>query len=318
MQSRESGGRDIRQPTTAEEARAYIYAKISKWGDTHGLPSDAEYSARLDAAYARSSRRGRPAGMTVERLRLAETARKWRTLGFTEREVAGGLSLDPPMTAPSRPLSRSALERLERDLRKLEAREGAGSPPRPERDTAARQAAAYAQRRAARAGDAFMARREKVVQAGGWPNEDPACLRVHAAYLRLQVESRQAHDVALRDSRHGTTARYRRRELAERDDMLTVALRFERWANTFERSDRETQTAARRREVEEGMTTSDIKRLESTTYERLLEDLGYTQPPTDGPDALDRGRNPADPDLIIERASAPRTGKRRLSGASPV
>ncbi len=316
MQGSESGGRDIRQPTTAAEARAYIYEKISKWGDDHGLLSDAEFRGRLDAVYARTSRRGRPAGMSVERLRLAETARIWRTLGYTEREIGGGLSLNQPMTAPLRPLSRSALERLERDLRKLEAREGARSPSRPERNTAARQAAAYAYRRVAKAGNAFMARHEKVVQAGGWPDEDPACLRAHAEYLRLQVESRQAHDVALQDSRRGTTAAYECRELAERKNLLAAAQRFERWADMYELGDRHAQTAATLREIE-GMTTNDLGLLDSATYERLLDGCGFPEPPRGGRDALDRARHRADPDLIIESASAPRTGKRRPSGASP-
>jgi hypothetical protein len=52
-------------------------------------------------------------------------------------------------------------------------------------------------------------------------------------HLRLQVVAREAHDVALQDSRHGTTERYGRRELAEREDMRKAADRLDRWAESF-------------------------------------------------------------------------------------
>jgi hypothetical protein len=71
--------------------------------------------------------------MTVEHLREAESARRWRTLGFSEAGIKSGLSFEPTYS-----ISESTLKRLERGLRQLEAIEEVASPARPERNTAAR------------------------------------------------------------------------------------------------------------------------------------------------------------------------------------
>ena len=181
MQTTESGGRFIHALPSQAEAHAYVYAHITAWGNAHGLPSDAEYRARLDAT-PRECRRGRPSGMSVERLRLAETARRWRELGETEASIAAALvweGADPPHGVILERLEKR-LDRLEDDLSKLEAREEAATSPRPARDTVARAAATYAGRRSYEAGCAHRDLRKKVViQPARWPE----CLRAEAKDL---------------------------------------------------------------------------------------------------------------------------------------
>ena len=181
------------------------------------------------------------------------------------------------------------LDRLEDDLSKLEAREGAATPPRPGRDAVARAAATYAGRRAYEAGRAHRDLRKKVVMhPGRWPD----CLRAEAKHLRLQVEARNAHDLALRDSKHGTTDAYRRQQLTEREDMLELAARLEQRAEELECDDRRTQAAARRQELER-MTTEDLRRLSERNpkaYDRLLEECDLAPAANVRTDALGRGR----------------------------
>ncbi len=135
------GGRDIRP--TAEEVRAHLYGLVVAWGNAHGLPSDVAYAARLEKAHPPSGSRGRPVGMPVERLRLAETARAWRAQGWDERTIAYAAAWGPEDTASKTAdeLRSKRLKRLESDLRKLERIEGVQPTARPERDTVARRAA---------------------------------------------------------------------------------------------------------------------------------------------------------------------------------
>jgi hypothetical protein len=62
MRPRESGGRLIHPLPPEEEARAVVYAKIRIWGHAHGLPSDAEYRARLTLPARAAARQGGRSG----------------------------------------------------------------------------------------------------------------------------------------------------------------------------------------------------------------------------------------------------------------
>jgi hypothetical protein len=147
--SRPDGGTFIRSPG----AVVPHYELILRWGDEHGLPSDAAYVERRAAAYPPSGRRGRRAGMSPQRLRLAETARAMRAQGWPEGQIAFALLGDgsPPTPALVERLEQR-LKKLERELRHLEKVEGRAGPLRPPRNTRARKAAARASADRERAG----------------------------------------------------------------------------------------------------------------------------------------------------------------------
>jgi hypothetical protein len=216
---------------------ALMYAKITEWGERHGLPSDAEYQARLKLAYPPTGKRGHPRGISVQRLRLGETARRWRELGYPERTIATGLLWEREAPPANRVLENleQRLDRLERDLRKLEAVEGKRMAPRPQRDTQARRRAAKVGAQSFAAGCTAEQYRRRAIKVKRDPHDDPAWLRANAKRLRLQVRAQQAQDLALRDSKHGTTDVYRRRQLGEREELIAVADRLEHRAAELDR-----------------------------------------------------------------------------------
>ncbi len=269
------GGRDIRPAGTPEEARAYLYGLIVAWGDAHGLPSDAEYAARLDAACPPSGERGRPAGMSVERLRLAETARAWRAAGHPESTVAIVLlwrSEEPP-SGHLLKRYRGRLKSLERDLRELEAAEGRTSPPRPERDEGARRAASAACAARDKAGQEANRCLKEAHREERSGDDDPAYLLARAEHLRRTVKARNALDLAGIPRVRGP------RDAAERREMRALARREERRAARLQR---ESKT--------EGLSSSDLTAMPRRQYEeRLAEyDLEPLIEPTGslGDDAL--------------------------------
>lgn len=261
------GGRDIRP--TAEEVRAYRYGLVVAWGNAHGLPSDVDYAARLDAAYPPSGERGRPAGMSVERLRFADTARAWRTQGWDERTIAlaAAWGIKDSLSKIADELRSKRLKRLESDLRKLEVIEGAQSPPRPERDEIKRRAASIAVAARDRAREEMSRCLQRAHRAGRMLDDDPAYLRVRAEHLRRTVKARNALDLAGIPRTRGP------RDAAERREMRALAYREERRATKLQR---ESET--------EGLSSSDLAAMRRQQYEERL--AGYDleplfEPPTD-------------------------------------
>ncbi len=269
------GGRYIQPAGTPEEAHARLYGLIVAWGDAHGLPSDADYAVRLDVAYPPSGECGRPAGMSVERLRLAETARAWRVQGWDERTIALAAAWGPKdaLTKTTDELRSKRLKRLEGDLRKLEAIEGAQRAPRPRRDTAKRRAAAVAVAARDSAAEEMSRCLQRAEREGRILDEDPASLRAWAQHLRRTVEARRALDLA------GIPRVCGPRDAAERREMRALAHREERRAARLQR---ESET--------EGLSSSDLAAMPRRQYEaRLAEyDLEPLIEPTNslGYDAL--------------------------------
>ncbi len=219
-------------------APADHYGLIRAWGNWHDLPSDEEYRARLDRAYPATGRRGHTQGMSVERLRLAETARALRKLGATERAIALDLCWDGQDTPkPDAPEQRR--RRLERHLRELESWENQPRPKRPQPHTRPRQQAAEAAASSVAAED----RAERaLLPISRYVREDgsgrlltaqvprgAAYLRAEAAYLRRHVEARDA-------AGSGNPHVPRRARRLQRADMLAVADELEQEAAELERA----------------------------------------------------------------------------------
>jgi hypothetical protein len=241
------------------DAAAY-YALIVAWGDAHGLPSDAAYAERLEAACPPTGRRGRRrARMSVERLRLAETARAWRSEGWPEQAIAVALYWrgEPPSPQLLEKYN-ERLKQLEHAIRRLEKVEGRPSPPRPPRDTTAARAASVASVARARAA-AEVAKKVKLRdEARLVPNDEPALLGAWARELRCSVMERRALDTAGIPRVRGP------RDAVEQEEMLALAEREESRA-----------TRLRRHSQIKGLSTRAPGEMHERDIEALLADGEY-------------------------------------------
>lgn len=287
------GGTDI--------PRSAVYDLIVRWGRALGLPDDEAYRRRLDAAYPRSGR-GRPGGMSVKRLRLAETARCLHAASWTEGTIAIVLlwnGEEPSLQTLKNVTARR--KRNERDLQALEAAEGRNTRPlRRHENTGPRRAAAEAVRRREQDAEAVRDEVDRCLReaagrgrsADPVVRDDPACAAAYAKHLRSTVEARRSLD------RAGIPRVRGPRDDVEQEELLKLADREDRYAR---------MAALDRRAAQR--TPSEVATMRRSELEELVDGLGLE--PLIEPDAWQPTADVATADAQEARRSQLGGGRRR-------